>query len=294
MPLTCMKISAAGNDFLCMDNRQQQLPLDAQERSWIACLCHRRSGLGADGLLIWESSAHADLRMRIFNADASEGKMCGNGLRAICLFARLNDLILPRYRIETLSGTYTATFEQPQDPTKNYRAMITTSMPDARDFVENIPLQTARGQARIGQYVHVGVPHLLIFLDETSVYCLEEEGPHFRYHPRFAPDGVNVHFVVKRQDTWHYRTYERGVEAETWACGTGATAIAAYLTKKGLAHLPLCIMPYSAIPLMVRAARCDDQSQLELSAEAIALFTLSLTPHVHHLPDPVMTCCTSV
>lgn len=285
MPLTCMKISAAGNDFLCMDNRHQQLPLDEQERSWIARLCHRRFGLGADGVLVWESSSKADLRMRLFNADASEASMCGNGLRAICLFARLNGLEIPRYRIETLAGTYTACFEDAQDRTKTtHRALITTSMPLARDFVENIPLQTTKGVPRIGHYVHVGVPHLLVFLDEGSPYCLEEEGPHFRHHPRFAPDGVNVHFVIKRQDTWHYRSYERGVEAETWACGTGATAIAAYLTRKKLAQLPLCIMPYSSTPLTIQAATCDDCAELKLCAEAVALFTLSLTPHAHLLP----------
>lgn len=90
MSLVCTKISAAGNDFLCMDNRLEQLPLEENQRSWVQSLCHRRFGLGADGVLVWESTPHADLRMRLFNADGSEAEMCGNGLRAICLFAALN------------------------------------------------------------------------------------------------------------------------------------------------------------------------------------------------------------
>lgn len=280
MPLVCTKVSAAGNDFLCIDHRCQHLPLDKEKRTWIASLCHRRFGLGADGVLLWESTPHADMRMRLFNADGSEADMCGNGLRAICLFASINGFEKPFYRIQTPAGIYVARYEATQEGTNTspYSACITTSMPLAKNFIENIPLHTPQGALRMGHFVHVGVPHLLLFLDEATSYSLEEEGAHFCSHPHFAPEGVNVHFIKKRQDGWHYRSYERGVESETWACGTGATAIAAYLIRNHLATLPLKLMPYSGIPLTVQPATFDSHAELELQAEAIALFTLSITP----------------
>lgn len=290
MPLDCTKISAAGNDFLCIDNRHQHLPLEKEERSWIAPLCHRRFGLGADGVLLWELPTHigADMRMRLFNADGSEADMCGNGLRAMCLFASLNGLKLPLYRIQTPAGIYTARYEsfETHSYLSPFRARITTSMPLAKDFIENISLHTSQGVLRVGHFVHVGVPHLLLFLDEGTPYSLEEEGPHFRYHPRFAPDGVNVHFIMKRENAWHYRSYERGVEAETWACGTGATAIAAYLIRNHLDTLPLHLIPYSGTPLTINQATSDCNAELELQAEAISLFTLSITPQgLSNLPS---------
>lgn len=291
-PLMCTKISAAGNDFLCIDNRLGKIPLEATQRAWIAKLCHRRFGLGADGVLVWESpesssasALGADLRMRLFNADSSEAEMCGNGLRALCLFAAMNGLKLPLYRIQTQAGHYTArcekssAIEECTTHAHGASACITTSMPLAKGFIEDIPFHTAKGVPRVGHYVHVGVPHLLFFLDEDAPYSLEEEGPYFRHHPRFAPEGVNVHFVTKRQGVWHYRSYERGVEAETWACGTGATAIAAYLLRHQLARLPLVLMPFSGTPLTLRPSSMDCHAELELQAEAVALFTLSIAPH---------------
>lgn len=271
--LVCTKISAAGNDFFCIDNREGQFSCESLSPAWVSKLCHRRFGLGADGVLVLESSLKADLRMRVFNADGSEAAMCGNGLRAICLFAFLNGLVLPQYHIETLSGVCIARIQ----PTGQAEALITTTMPPAADLIEDIPLQTARGIPRVGQYLRVGVPHLLIFLKEKESYSLEEEGPFFRNHKQFAPEGVNVHFVFKQASQWHYRSYERGVEAETWACGSGATAIGAYLAHKGIEKLPLVLMPFSKVPLTIGMATCDDSKELELCAEASALFTLSLS-----------------
>lgn len=279
MSIVCTKISAAGNDFLCIDNRSENLPLEENQRTWVLPLCDRRLGLGADGVLVWESTPHADLRMRLFNADGSEAEMCGNGLRAICLFAALNGLKGPLYRIETLAGCYTALYQPTTEDKSPYKGLITTSMPIAENFIENIPLKTRTGQLRIGQYVHVGVPHLLFFFDEKTSYSLEAEGPFFRHHPQFAPEGVNVHFVTKHQSMWHYRSYERGVEAETGACGTGATAIAAYLLRHQMATLPLVLMPQSGSSLTIQAATFDHAADLELKGAAEALFTVAITPH---------------
>lgn len=208
-----VKYAGCGNDFVFFDNRTNQFPW--QQKQMIQRLCHRQFGIGADGVILLESSQHADLRMRIFNADGSEAEMCGNGLRCLIKFARDLGLKQEDYLIETM------------------RRPLRASYRDDRIFVEmGSPLEvkwhlSLSGSPHLIHFLNTGVPHAILFTDLLDAVDIHQLGPQIRYHEFFAPAGTNVNFVQPLSDhTLAIRTYERGVEKETLACGTGATAAA--------------------------------------------------------------------
>jgi diaminopimelate epimerase len=211
------KMNGAGNDFVMLDNRAGQFRLDA---SAIARLCDRHRGVGADGVLAVEAATRADtdFRMRYYNADGGEAEMCGNGARCFARFAgRLAARPLEQIAFETPAGVIRATFE-------GERVRLDMSAP--RDFRAPTPL-VAAGETLPVHFIDTGVPHAVVFADDVEKIDVHRLGAALRYHEHFAPRGTNANFVqILEPGRLVIRTYERGVEGETLACGTGAVASA--------------------------------------------------------------------
>lgn len=211
-----VKMVASGNDFIVIDNRTPKIP-GAGLRNFAKAICHRNYGVGGDGLLVIEKSKKADFRMRIINSDGSEAEMCGNGARCVALFAREKKIAGNKMRFETLSGIIGAGVSGDT---------VKLKMSDPKDLKLDINLALIDGEYNVN-FVDTGVPHAVIFVDRLEDQDVKRFGREVRYHSAFAPRGANADFVETAGDnTLKVRTYERGVEAETLACGTGVTASA--------------------------------------------------------------------
>lgn len=209
------KMVATGNDFVVVDNRR---PQTAGRKGQLArFLCNRKSGVGADGLLLLEKSRKADFKMRIFNPDGSEPGMCGNGSRCIALYARAHKIADSDMRIETKAGLLSA---------KVNKNRVRMNMMDPKNIKLGIGLEIDKKPYEL-HHINTGVPHAVYFVksfDKIDIFWL---GRSIRYHKIFKPAGCNADFVqAKGKNALFIRTYERGVEAETLACGTGAAASA--------------------------------------------------------------------
>ncbi len=210
------KMNGAGNDFVVIDNRDHSLNLS---RDQIALLCQRQRGVGADGLLAVEpAEAGADYRMRYYNADGGEAEMCGNGARCFARFVNfLNNGKLKQTTFETIAGVIGADFV-------GDRVKIALSPPFNK--VLNTTLDLA-GESHLVHAVNTGVPHAVIFVADLDAVDIRRIGAATRYHKHFAPAGTNANFVaIEGPGAIRIRTYERGVEDETLACGTGMAASA--------------------------------------------------------------------
>ena len=205
LSLIFYKYQGAGNDFILLDNRAGNLQLSQAQ---IAVLCHRRFGIGADGLMLLEETADYDFYMRYYNSDGAESSMCGNGGRCITAFAHRLGII-----------QHKAFFLASDGP---HEAMI---LPDGwvRLGMTDVPEITREKEAVI---LHTGSPHYVCFRQDVTAVDVVAEGRRIRRLPRFMPGGINVNFVTRTPQGLNMRTYERGVEDETFACGTGATAAA--------------------------------------------------------------------
>jgi diaminopimelate epimerase len=217
MDVPFTKMHGAGNDFVLIDNRDQRLRLSPEQ---IAAICHRRFGIGADGLLLLQlpdDPAEADARMVYFNADGSRADMCGNGARCFTAFALARGAgRADRLRFVTDAGPVTATADGGQ---------ITVNMTEPRDLRLNLSVPLKAGPATI-HHVNTGVPHAVRFVEDVAKVDIRPEGSELRFHPAFAPKGANANFAQVQPDGLVLvRTYERGVEDETLACGTGVTAV---------------------------------------------------------------------
>ena len=209
------KMNGAGNDFVLIDNRGGNVHL---KRSQIARLCDRHRGVGADGILLLEKAANrADFRMRYFNADGGEAEMCGNGARCFARFANKVAGAKGKISFETPAGVISA------DLTGD---LVTLQMTEPTDLRLNVPLHVANEDKTI-HFINSGVPHVVIPVSGIDDVDVRREGAAIRYHKMFSPKGANVNFIEKRgANKIVIRTYERGVEDETLACGTGVVASA--------------------------------------------------------------------
>jgi diaminopimelate epimerase len=230
MPFT--KMHGAGNDFVMVlaADLGGMPPLSGQR---IAALCHRRTGIGADGLIVVGTPADADLRMDYYNADGGEAEMCGNGARCTVAFAHRRGLCVARGTLATASGPLGFQVHGAEE--------IEVDLPAPRDVALDLDVAGAAYPAL--HACNTGVPHLVIPVPDLDAVAVERDGRELRHHPRFAPAGTNVNWVCRDEAAgqWHLRTYERGVEAETLACGTGAAATALILCRLGLAASPVAI-----------------------------------------------------
>ena len=220
-------------------------------------LCDRRKGIGADGLLLLETSSKADFLMKYYNADGSYGGMCGNGGRCITRYAYVKHIVhRPEVRFEALEHIYSASIAE---------GGVSLKMKDPSDF--RIAQEISISHSTIHfHFVNSGSPHCIVFLDENKhlgptleeldVYCIGKE---IRYHNHFSPQGTNVNFVERKNvSDFFVRTYERGVEAETLACGTGSVAIALIANQVKQSMSPVVLHVRSGELLTVKFDRTID------------------------------------
>lgn len=208
------KMSGSGNDFIIIDNRPRVLP-ESKIAAFIAGVCRRRLSAGADGVILIEASETADFRWRFFNSDASPAEMCGNGARCAARFAFLQGICGARLRFETGAGLVEAQVEGMR---------VRVKMTDPQDLRLDIRIDLASGPLTVSS-IHTGVPHAVVLTDGVEGVDVAGVGREIRFHPQFAPAGTNVNFICKESPGGiAIRTYERGVEGETLACGTGAVA----------------------------------------------------------------------
>ena len=210
------KYQGAGNDFLMADNRDGRLELDAET---VQCLCDRHYGIGADGIILLGTASDYDFSMDFFNPDGSTGMMCGNGGRCAVAFAA--DL--------GLTGFY---FLGPDGP-----HMGEILLRDGKVKTVRIGMKDVEGYELVDGkvFMDTGTRHLVVPVHRIGEMDVYSEGRKLRYDPRFAPAGTNVDFIEWKGDILHVRTYEKGVEGETLACGTGivASALGAFIFAKG-------------------------------------------------------------
>jgi diaminopimelate epimerase len=221
MVLEFTKMNGAGNDFVVIDARSKKVALTREE---IVRLCDRHRGVGADGVLILVPSASgkADCAWEFYNSDGSTGEMCGNGARCFARFVRERTGLDRDLTFETEAGIIRASFLED-------RVSVNLTPPQDLRLSQQVPLST--GNETIHS-LNTGVPHAVLFVPDADKAMVAQLGPEIRRHPHFAPRGTNVNFVqLLGPNSIRVRTFERGVEGETLACGTGVTASALISSK---------------------------------------------------------------
>lgn len=208
MTIFC-KYHGAGNDFILIDNRNSSF--NPNDHELISRICHRRFGIGADGLMLLENDDHSDFYMRFYNSDGYEGTMCGNGGRCIVAFAHRLGIIKDSTTFNSPDGLHYAEVSG-----------------NGSTLTVNLKLNDV-DSVTIGDgyyFMNTGSPHYVQLLENLKDFDVVGEGRRIRYSPLLAPDGANINFGEIKDDHILIATYERGVEDETYACGTGSTATA--------------------------------------------------------------------
>ncbi len=242
------KMDGAGNDFILIDNRAGDIHLNGSQ---IARLCDRHRGIGADGILLLENpSDHVDFRMRYFNADGGEAEMCGNGARCFARFANKVAGAEGKISFETPAGVISA--ELAGD-------LVALQMTEPTDLQLSVPLQIG-AEKKIVHFINSGVPHVVVPVAQVGNVDVSREGSALRHHKAFLPKGANVNFIEKRgADKIAVRTYERGVEDETLACGTGVVASALIFAATENVKGPVAVIARGGDELRVGFEKIDKQ-----------------------------------
>ncbi len=269
MTLDFVKMSGAGNDFILLDNRAGTIALT---RAQAARLCHRQFGIGADGvmLLVPCRSGKADWAWQFFNSDGSDAEMCGNGARCFARFLQ-NTTGWNRSSVtfETVAGIITARFD-------GERVTVRLTAPQSLRLRESVV--TSAGPLEVSS-VNTGVPHAVVFVPDADQAMVRELGAELRHHPHFQPRGTNVNFVqVLGPGSIRVRTYERGVEGETLACGTGVTAAAIVAARLHGFTPPIRVQVQGGDELQVGfKAAGDTLSDVDLNGPATFVFSGRIT-----------------
>ena len=231
MRIRFTKMHGAGNDFVLIDDRGGAFPC---KREVLAGVGARGTGVGCEGIILVQESDRADFRMRFFNPDGSEAELCGNGARCVAAFAReIGAAKSDAMRFETLAGDVGAEIVG--------EGLVKIAMPDPKDLRDN--------------FVNSGVPHCIVPVDDLARADVEGEGRRIRHSDEFAPAGTNVDFVAYRAPhDVSIRTYERGVEAETGACGTGSVAAALVGVSQHGLRFPVAVHTAKGFELVVDGA----------------------------------------
>jgi diaminopimelate epimerase len=211
MHLRISKYHGTGNDFILIDNRK---PLFSGGEDMVKHLCHRRFGVGADGLILLQNKEGYDFEMVYFNADGKTSSMCGNGGRCIAAFAHRLGIIAENATFLAADGPHNARILS-YDET-SHQAVVSLHMQNVTDI--------QKGEDYY--FLNTGSPHYVTYVDDVSTVSVNDVGKKIRNSERFRQIGTNVNFVQETDNVLNIRTYERGVEEETWSCGTGVTAAA--------------------------------------------------------------------
>jgi diaminopimelate epimerase len=252
----------AGNDFIMVDAADLG-PGGTLDRDRIAALCDRRRGVGADGLIVVGPAAGADFGMVYYNRDGGEASMCGNGARCAFAFARARGLIERAGTCASASG--------PLGGLCGDDGQVSVDLTPPRGLTLGV---AAAGDHPFGELhrADTGVPHLVVPVDDVGDVDVRRWGAALRHDAAFAPAGTNVNFVAPAGDAWRLRTYERGVEDETLACGTGASATALVLWKLGRAVSPVVLLTRGGDRLTIAVTPDGESVRLRLSGPAVTAF----------------------
>ncbi len=269
-PIPFMKLSGSGNDFILIDNRRGIVGRDRAARL-AAKVCAHRLSVGGDGLILIERSRRAHFKWRLFNADGSEADFSGNGARCAARFAFVRRIAPKRMRFETPAGLVEAEIVSgPPDRRSTARPpAVRVRFPDPTGLRLNLRVNVG-GVEREAHFIDTGVPHCVYFVDDPESVDLVGVGRPTRYHELFQPAGTNVDFIkVLEPHRIRIRTYERGVEDETLACGTGSIASALVASLVAKVEPPVTVVPESGLQLTVSFTARDGRfSDVYLQGDA--------------------------
>lgn len=246
------KYQGTGNDFIIIDNRD--LKFNRADNGLVAKLCDRRFGIGADGLMLLQIKAGYDFEMVYYNSDGNESTMCGNGGRCIVEFARTLDLVNEKAYFAAIDGDHEAIVKP---------GFISLKMKNVNEVELNEDYS----------FLNTGSPHYVSFINDVASYNVAEEGKKIRNNNRFKSAGTNVNFIEKQFNVLFVRTYERGVEGETYSCGTGVTAAALVAAIKNVSTAKdFCDIKTLGGNLKVKFKKHADNSFTDVWLEGPATF----------------------
>jgi diaminopimelate epimerase len=254
------KYHGAGNDLIIIDDRPAQFP---ESRELIQKICHRNYGIGSDGLILLREDSFADYRMVFFNPDGNQVAMCGNGIRCLVHFLHKLGIEKSIYHIATVKKVY---------PCRRLGEKVVVNMGTPQILQWDYTISD--GQRFWKCYVvDSGVPHVIIFTSDLAKEDVGGQGKIIRNLACFSPEGVNVSFIhVTSSDCMHIRTYERGVEAETLACGTAATAASFVARKLGLLSSKVEVFPLSREKIEINFHSGDKEEEVEMIGQATCVY----------------------
>ena len=261
-PIEFTKMSGTGNDFIIIDHRQ---PFLAREEmgAFARAVCRRKFSVGADGLILIENSDRADFRWHFYNGDGSEAEMCGNGARCAARFAHSRGIAPAKMSFLTVAGIIRAEVQESG-------VRIAMTAPTGLALNQEVELDGAPQRVH---FLNTGVPHAVCFVNGNNSTPVKAWGAAVRFHQLFQPAGANANFVeVLGPAALHVRTYERGVEDETMACGTGAVASAIIGGILGLVQAPVKVTTSGGELLTIHFTLADDGKIMDVFLEGPARF----------------------
>ncbi len=260
-PIPFAKLSGTGNDFIIIDHREPFIP-EADQSEFARLVCRRRFSVGADGLILIENSETADFSWQFYNGDGSRAEMCGNGARCAARFAYEKNIAPAAMQFETTAGKIEAFVLNGSGESIKIRLTA------PEDLRLNIPLPIGRMDQTL-HFINTGVPHTVILVNDAGMVPVADWGREIRYHERFQPAGTNANFTqVLPGDTLMVRTYERGVEGETMACGTGAVASALVVGLLEQANPPVTVITSGGEQLTIHFSIIGEGSDRHLDLDA--------------------------
>ncbi len=241
------KMSGSGNDFIIIDNRDGKIA-DSDMGRLVERACRRRESVGADGLIFVTDSDQYDFGWRFFNADGGEVEMCGNGSRCVARFAFSKGIAGDKMTFETLAGPISAEVRE---------RIVKVLMPQPSHLQTDLEMKKEPSWVTVDS-INTGVPHVVVQVEDLEAHPIVEEGRMIRYHALFAPQGTNANFItLLGPDLLGIRTYERGVEDETLACGTGAMASALVSSVRGMVTSPVRVRTRGGEELKIHFEKKD-------------------------------------
>ncbi|MGA1845598.1 diaminopimelate epimerase [Deferribacter abyssi] len=260
MNISFYKMTGSGNDFIIIDNRDGKMN-DINLNEFIPKVCARCVSVGADGFILIENSDNVDFKWQFFNSDGSVAEMCGNGSRCAARFAYLNGIAGRKMAFETIAGIIEAEIMDGF----NVKVQLTDPFDEKIDYNLNL-----NGEELTVSSINTGVPHAVVDVDDIENFDVVKYGRGIRFHEFYQPAGTNVNFYKKiGENKLKVRTYERGVENETMACGTGSVATSIVAVKKGIVKSPVEIETSSGLLLKVYL----ENGKVYLEGEARVVYT---------------------
>jgi len=260
-PIPFAKLSGTGNDFIIIDHRKPFIS-EADQPEFARLLCRRRFSVGSDGLILIENSETADFRWKFYNGDGSRAEMCGNGARCAARFAYEKNIAPAAMRFETDAGLIEAFVLRASGE------LVKIRLTAPEDLRLNIPLPIGRLEQTL-HFINTGVPHTVVLVNDAGMVPVADWGREIRFHETFQPAGTNANFAqVLPDNTLMVRTYERGVEGETMACGTGAVASALVVALLEQAKPPVTVITSGGERLTIHFSLTGEENdrQLDLAA----------------------------